>query len=64
MQDDFIDICNCQECHYFNINIAHCCGLPEQITKGDTPYIKDAVRYCHCVNPRLWEFYERLGAVR
>lgn len=62
MKDIFLDICNCPECHYFDMNTAHCCGLPEQINEQDIPYIREAVRFCHCVNPRLWEFYESLEA--
>lgn len=62
MKDDFWDICNCPECGYFSSGKPHCCGLPKRITERDKPYIRGAVRTCHCVNPRLWEFYERLGA--
>ena len=56
------DICNCPECSYFDMDKAHCCGLPEQITAMDIPDIQEAVSCCHCVNPRLWEFYESLEA--
>lgn len=62
ISDYSADICNCPECHYFDMDMAHCCGLPEQITERDAPHILAAVRTCHCVNPRLWEFCEELGA--
>ena len=53
MNKPFIDICNCPECHYFDMDMAHCCGLPEKITERDATHILEAVRTCHCVNPRL-----------
>ena len=62
ISDDSADICNCPECSYFDMDKAHCCGLPEQITAMDIPDIQEAVSCCHCVNPRLWEFYESLEA--
>lgn len=62
MKDNFLDICNCPECSYFDMDKAHCCGLPEQITERDVPHIREAVRTCHCVNPCLWELYESMEA--
>ena len=47
MKDHFTDICNCPECSYFDMDKAHCCGLPEQITARDFPRIKDTIQ-----NPR------------
>lgn len=55
------DICNCPECGYFDMDKAHCCGLPERVTEKDMPDIREAVSCCHCVNPRLWEFFDSLG---
>ncbi len=60
ISDYSADICNCPECSYFDMDKAHCCGLPEQITAMDIPDIQEAVSCCHCVNLRLWEFYESL----
>ena len=62
ISDYSADICNCPECSYFDMDKAHCCGLPEQITAMDIPDIQEAVSCCHCVNLRLWEFYESLEA--
>ena len=64
ISDYSADICNCPECSYFDMDKAHCCGLPNKITEKDTSYIQEAVRCCHCVNPRLWELYERWEAAR
>ena len=64
ISDYSADICNCPECSYFDMDKAHCCGLPEQITAMDIPDIQEAVSCCHCVNPRLWELYERWEAAR
>lgn len=60
MKDHFHDICNCPECHYYDTEKPHCCGLPGQIRKKDIPHIRNAVHHCHCVNPNLWHFYDSL----
>ena len=64
MKDHFHDICNCPECHYYDTEKPHCCGLPGQIKKKDIPHIRKAVHYCHCVNPHLWHFYDSLEVGR
>jgi len=64
MEDIWLDICNCPDCHYFDIDADHCCRLPEQITGQDIPHIREAVCCCRCVNPRLWEFFESLEVAR
>ena len=64
ISDYSADICNCPECSYFGMDKAHCCGLPNKITEKDISYIQEAVRCCHCVNPRLWELNERWEAAR
>lgn len=60
MKDNYLDICNCPECSYFDMDKAHCCGLPERITQRDVPRIKDTIQSCLYVNPTLWRHYERL----
>lgn len=60
MKDHFTDICNCPECHYYDTERPHCCGLPGQIKKKDIPHIREAVRCCHCASPHLWEFFDSL----
>ena len=52
ISDYSADICNCPECSYFDMDKAHCCGLPERITQRDVPRIKDTIQSCLCVNPR------------
>ena len=64
ISDYSADICNCPECSYFDMDKAHCCGLPDKITENDIPHIRETVRCCHCVNLRLWELYERWEAAR
>ena len=61
ISDYSADICNCPECSYFDMDKAHCCGLPERITARDVPHIKDTIQSCLCVNPTLWRHYESLG---
>ena len=60
MSDYLPEICNCPECHYYDIFSPHCCGLPERLTAEDGPHIRNAVSFCRCVNPDLWRLYESL----
>ena len=40
MEEQYIDICSCPECSYFDMDKAHCCGLPERIAEKDIPHIR------------------------
>lgn len=60
MKNDHVEVCNCPDCPFFNVDFSHYCGLGRAIDIHAAS-VRDAVENCHCVNPALLELFVKLG---